>query len=78
MAKTSSVKSSPTCSLEKKNRYHLHTSKVARSAWHKWLISIILATWETEIKRIMVGSQPRKIVYETLSPKIPCLASVRS
>jgi hypothetical protein len=32
---------------------------------------IILATQEAEIKRIMVQSQPRQIVHETLSQKYP-------
>jgi hypothetical protein len=32
-------------------------------------MSVILATWEAEIKRISVQGQPRKIVQETLSPK---------
>jgi hypothetical protein len=36
-----------------------------------WLTPIILATQEAEIRRIMVGSQPRQIVYETLSQKSP-------
>jgi hypothetical protein len=31
-------------------------------ARHQWLISIILATWEAEIWRIAVQSQPRQIV----------------
>jgi hypothetical protein len=35
-----------------------------------WLIPIILATQETEIRKIMVGSQPQQIVHETLSRKI--------
>jgi hypothetical protein len=30
---------------------------------------VILATWEAEIGRITVRSQPRQIVQETLSPK---------
>jgi hypothetical protein len=29
---------------------------------------VILATWETEIKRIMVQGQPRQIVLEIPSP----------
>jgi hypothetical protein len=33
----------------------------------QWLILVILATPEAEISRIMVGSQPGKIVHETLS-----------
>jgi hypothetical protein len=33
----------------------------------------ITATEETEIRRIVVWSQPRKIVHETLSQKYPTL-----
>jgi hypothetical protein len=40
-------------------------------ARHQWFTPVILATQETEIWRIMVQSQPRKIVHETLSQKIP-------
>jgi hypothetical protein len=36
---------------------------------HQWLTPVILATQETEIRRIMVRSQPRQIVHETLSQK---------
>jgi hypothetical protein len=36
---------------------------------HWWLMSIILATPETEIRRIMAWSQPWQIVPETLSQK---------
>jgi hypothetical protein len=32
---------------------------------------IILATWEAEIRRIEIQSQPRQIVQETLSQKHP-------
>jgi UDP-N-acetylglucosamine:LPS N-acetylglucosamine transferase len=32
---------------------------------------VILATWEAEIRRITVRSQPRQIVHETLSRKNP-------
>jgi hypothetical protein len=31
---------------------------------------VILATWEAEIRRIMVGCQPAQIVWETLAQKI--------
>jgi hypothetical protein len=34
------------------------------------LMSIILATWEAEIRRIVVPGQPRQILWETLITKI--------
>jgi hypothetical protein len=34
-----------------------------------WLKSVVLATQEAEIRRISVQSQPRQIVYKTLSGK---------
>jgi hypothetical protein len=36
---------------------------------HQWLMSVILATWEAEIGRIMDQGYPRQIVLEILSPK---------
>jgi hypothetical protein len=35
----------------------------------QWLVPVIPATWEAEIRRIAVGGQSRKIVHKTLSPK---------
>jgi hypothetical protein len=35
----------------------------------RWLRPVILATQKAEIRRIMVQSQPRQIVHETLSQK---------
>jgi hypothetical protein len=40
-------------------------------AKHRWLTPAILATQEAEIRRILVRSQPRQIVLETLSQKKP-------
>jgi hypothetical protein len=43
--------------------------KWTKKAGHWWLMSIILATQEAEIRRMVVQSQPRQIVLETLSQK---------
>jgi hypothetical protein len=43
--------------------------KSLRLARHQWLTPVILATQEAEIRRIMVRSQPGRIVGETLSQK---------
>jgi hypothetical protein len=44
-------------------------SRNLKTAGHRWLTPIILATQEAEIKRITVQSQPGQIVCETLSQK---------
>jgi hypothetical protein len=41
------------------------------AAGHRWFMLVILASQETEIRRIEVQSQPRKILCETLSQKNP-------
>jgi hypothetical protein len=38
---------------------------------HQWLMPMILATQEAEIRRFAVWSQPRQVVLETLSRKMP-------
>jgi hypothetical protein len=38
-----------------------------KKAKHQWLILVIVATQEAEIRRIAVQSQHRKIACETLS-----------
>jgi hypothetical protein len=47
-----------------KYNYSLESWLLAR---HQWLMSIIFATQKAEIRRTVVGSQPRQIVCETLS-----------
>jgi hypothetical protein len=39
---------------------------MAKKARHWWLMPIILATQEAEIRKIMVQSHPRQIVHATL------------
>jgi hypothetical protein len=41
--------------------------KKTKHARHPWLMFIILATQEAEIRRITVRSQPGQIVHKTLS-----------
>jgi hypothetical protein len=50
--------------------------KCSDQAGHQWLTPVILATQETEIRRIMDGSQSRQIVHKTLSQKYLTLKSV--
>jgi hypothetical protein len=45
-------------------------SKLQEDSGCWWLTLAILATWEAEIRRIMVRGQPGQIVHETPSPKI--------
>jgi hypothetical protein len=40
-------------------------------ARHQWLVPVILATQEAEIRRNVIGSQPWQIVCKTLSGKNP-------
>jgi hypothetical protein len=50
-----------------KNRVSGMEDKEEELAKPQWLMPIILASQEAEIRRIMVQSQPRKIVPENLS-----------
>jgi hypothetical protein len=43
--------------------------KKRNKAGHRWLTSAMMVTWEAEIRRIKVWSQPRQIVQEILSRK---------
>jgi hypothetical protein len=45
-----------------KGRIFLYVKIIRNSARCQWLTSVILATQEAEIRRIMVWSQPRQIV----------------
>jgi hypothetical protein len=40
-----------------------------RAAWHWWLMPLILATWEADVRRIVIADQLRKIVHKTPSSK---------
>jgi hypothetical protein len=46
-----------------------HKKKNKRTAGRQWFMPIILATWEAEIRRMVVPGQPRQIVCETPSLK---------
>jgi hypothetical protein len=52
------------------NPLYLH-SKRATTAGHWWLMPIILAIQETEIRKISAQGQPWQIVHKTLSQKSP-------
>jgi hypothetical protein len=48
--------------------FYLKKGKIARC---QWLPPVILATWESEIRRIVVESQPAEMVHKTLSQNYP-------
>jgi hypothetical protein len=39
------------------------------AGWRLWFTPILLITEETEIRRIVIRSQPRQIIHKTLSLK---------
>jgi hypothetical protein len=43
------------------------TTKKLYKSWHQGLTPVILATRETEIRRIVIHNWPEKVVQETLS-----------
>jgi hypothetical protein len=45
--------------------------EITPESGHWWLTSVILASQEAEIRRIMVQSQPKQTVCKTLPQKIP-------
>jgi hypothetical protein len=56
-----------TTQTEEKNK----SIKSDLEAGHQWLMSIILAIQEAEIRRTEVQSQSRQIVHQTLPQKYP-------
>jgi hypothetical protein len=48
---------------------HTHTQKQAKQLYPSWLLPVILATWEAEIRRITVEGQLRETAQENSSPK---------
>jgi hypothetical protein len=66
--------SSKPCTVKKKLFnviiYDSLYSKI-NGSWCQWLMPIILATQEAEIRRIKAQDQPRQIVCETLFEKNP-------
>jgi hypothetical protein len=55
------------CRAIKKEKIYMKRIPIAGP--YQWLTPVILATWEAEIRRIMVQGQTRQIVLTTLSPK---------
>jgi hypothetical protein len=64
--------------MEFRHNHHAHLSnydfffnnyKYPKAAGHRWLTPIILVTWEADIRRIKIGSQPEQAIQRTPSPK---------
>jgi hypothetical protein len=53
--------------MYKKGRVKERIKKLNMGAGCWWLIPVILATQESEIRRIVFGSQPGQIVHKTSS-----------
>jgi hypothetical protein len=58
------------CGFQVHGFSQLHIENIAL-ARHQWLVPVILATQEAEIRRNVIGSQPWQIVCKTLSGKNP-------
>jgi hypothetical protein len=56
------------CESTLKQKHHQEDEKNARR-W--WLTSVILATWEAEIRKIVVQGQPRQIEQRLPSAPLP-------
>jgi hypothetical protein len=39
--------------------------KTSVRAWSQWFTPVILATWESEIRGVVVQGQPEQMVHET-------------
>jgi hypothetical protein len=52
-----------------------HERNVARVGWMWWLTPIVLATWETAIRRITVQGQPKQKVQPVAGYNGVCLSS---
>jgi hypothetical protein len=53
------------------NSTRQHFSQMIKSAWSQWLMPVIVATQEGDIRRIVVRSQPRQIVCRLLPRTYP-------
>jgi hypothetical protein len=51
------------------NKHFIRPNKRRHNAGQWWLMSVILVTWESEIRRTAVGSHSGQTVHGTLSQK---------